>query len=110
MRQTIAAAMARSKREIPHYYLSTTIDLSHALAWLTAENARRPVTERLLVGVLFIKAVALALRQIPELNALWKDGEAVRSERIHIGTAISLRQGASWRRPCTMPTVPASAT
>ena len=93
MRQTIAAAMARSKREIPHYYLSTTIDLSHALAWLTAENARRPVTERLLVSVLFIKAVALALRQIPELNALWKDGEAVRSERIHIGTAISLRQG-----------------
>ncbi len=93
MRQTIAAAMARSKREIPHYYLSTTIDLSRALAWLTAENGRRPVTERLLVSVLFIKAVALALRQVPELNALWKEGEAVRSERIHIGTAISLRQG-----------------
>ncbi|MBX3346918.1 MAG: 2-oxo acid dehydrogenase subunit E2 [Nitrospira sp.] len=93
MRQTIAAAMARSKREIPHYYLSTTIDMSRALAWLTAENQRRPVTERLLSSVLFIKAVALALRQVPELNALWKDGDAVRSERIHIGTAISLRQG-----------------
>lgn len=93
MRQTIAAAMARSKREIPHYYLSTTIDLSRALAWLTVENGRRPVTERLLLSVLFIKAVALALRQVPELNALWKDGAAVRSDRIHIGTAISLRQG-----------------
>ena len=93
MRQTIAAAMARSKREIPHYYLSTTIDMSRALAWLTTENGRRPVTERLLVSVLFIKAVALALRHVPELNALWKDGEAVKSERIHIGTAISLRQG-----------------
>ncbi|MEZ4285821.1 MAG: dihydrolipoamide acetyltransferase family protein [Nitrospira sp.] len=93
MRHTIAAAMARSKREIPHYYLSTTIDMSRALAWLTAENQRRPVTERLLSSVLFIKAVALALRQVPELNALWKDGDAVRSERIHIGTAISLRQG-----------------
>ncbi|MDR4471378.1 MAG: 2-oxo acid dehydrogenase subunit E2 [Nitrospira sp.] len=93
MRHTIAAAMARSKREIPHYYLSTTIDMSRALAWLTAENQRRPVTERLLSSVLFIKAVALALRHVPELNALWKDGEAVKSERIHIGTAISLRQG-----------------
>lgn len=93
MRQTIAAAMARSKREIPHYYLSTTIDMSRALAWLTTENGCRPVTERLLVSVLFIKAVALALRHVPELNALWKDGEAVKSERIHIGTAISLRQG-----------------
>ncbi len=93
MRQTIAAAMARSKREIPHYYLSTTIDMGRALTWLKQANEERPVTERLLYGVLLIKAVALALRQVPELNALWKDGEAVRCERIHIGTAISLRQG-----------------
>lgn len=93
MRQTIAAAMTRSKREIPHYYLSTTIDMGRAITWLKDSNEQRPVTERLLYGVLLIKAVALALRRVPELNALWKDGEAGRSERIHIGTAISLRQG-----------------
>jgi pyruvate dehydrogenase E2 component (dihydrolipoamide acetyltransferase) len=93
MRQTIAAAMARSKREIPHYYLSTTIDMGRALTWLKEANEQRPVTERLLYGVLLIKAVALALRQVPEFNALWKDGEAIRIDRIHIGTAISLRQG-----------------
>jgi len=93
MRQTIAAAMARSKREIPHYYLSTTIDMGRAITWLKDSNEQRPVTERLLYGVLLIKAVALALHRVPELNALWKDGEASRSERIHIGTAISLRQG-----------------
>lgn len=93
MRQTIAAAMARSKREIPHYYLSTTIDMRRAITWLKDANLQRPVTERLLYGVLLIKAVALALRLVPELNALWREGEAVRSERIHIGTAISLRQG-----------------
>lgn len=93
MRQTIAAAMARSKREIPHYYLSTTIDMGRAVTWLKEANETRPVTERLLYGVLLIKAVALALRRVPELNALWKEGAAVRSEGIHIGTAISLRQG-----------------
>jgi len=93
MRQTIAAAMTRSKREIPHYYLSTTIDMGRAITWLKDSNEQRPVTERLLYGVLLIKAVALALHRVPELNALWKDGEAGRSERIHIGTAISLRQG-----------------
>ncbi|MBP8117396.1 MAG: 2-oxo acid dehydrogenase subunit E2 [Nitrospira sp.] len=93
MRHTIAAAMARSKRDIPHYYLSTTIDMARAISWLKETNDQRPVTERLLYGVLLIKAVALALRRVPELNALWKDGEAGRSERIHIGTAISLRQG-----------------
>ena len=48
MRRVIAAAMARSKREIPHYYLATTIDMRKALDWLAAENAKRPVTQRLL--------------------------------------------------------------
>jgi len=93
MRETIAAAMARSKREIPHYYLSTTIDLGRAMAWLKAENLKRPVTDRLLYGVLFIKAVALALRQVPELNAVRKEGAVVQIPDIHVGIAVSLRQG-----------------
>jgi pyruvate dehydrogenase E2 component (dihydrolipoamide acetyltransferase) len=93
MRETIAAAMARSKREIPHYYLSATIDMGRAMTWLKEENLKRPVTDRLLYGVLLIKAVALALRQVPELNALWKEGAAVQSPDIHVGVAVSLRQG-----------------
>ena len=93
MRQTIAAAMARSKREIPHYYLSTTIDMGRAMTWLKEANLKRPVTERLLYGVLLIKAVALALRQVPELNALWKENAAIQSPDIHVGVAISIRQG-----------------
>jgi pyruvate dehydrogenase E2 component (dihydrolipoamide acetyltransferase) len=93
LRQAIGAAMARSKREIPHYYLSTTIDMHRAMAWLTGENLRRPVPERLLPGALLIKAVALALRQVPELNSAWRAGAAVRSEAIHVGVAISLRGG-----------------
>lgn len=93
MRQTIAAAMARSKREIPHYYLSTTIDMGRAMTWLKEENLKRPVADRLLYGVLLIKAVALALRQVPELNGLWKGNAAVQSPDIHVGVAVSLRQG-----------------
>lgn len=93
MRQTIAAAMARSKREIPHYYLSTTIDLHMALSWLAAENAAQSVANRLLPSALLIKAVALALKEVPELNSVWKDGQVVASRSIHIGIAISLRGG-----------------
>lgn len=93
MRQTIAAAMARSKREIPHYYLSTTIDMGRAMTWLKEENLKRPVADRLLYGVLLIKAVALALRQVPELNGMWKGNAAVQSPDIHVGVAVSLRQG-----------------
>jgi pyruvate dehydrogenase E2 component (dihydrolipoamide acetyltransferase) len=93
MRRVIAAAMARSKREIPHYYLSTTIDMRRSLEWLAAENAKRPVTKRLLHSALLIRAVALALRSTPELNGFWIDDGFQASEGIHIGVAISLRQG-----------------
>jgi pyruvate dehydrogenase E2 component (dihydrolipoamide acetyltransferase) len=93
LRQAIGAAMARSKREVPHYYLSTTIDMDRAITWLTEENLKRPVPDRLLYGVLLIKAVALALRQVPELNSVWRGAEAVRSDGIHVGVAISLRGG-----------------
>jgi pyruvate dehydrogenase E2 component (dihydrolipoamide acetyltransferase) len=93
MRQAIAAAMARSKREIPHYYLSTTIDLSRAVAWLTQENVKRSVEDRLVYGVLLLKAAALALRQVPELNSIWTGGKAALRQDIHVGVAISLRGG-----------------
>lgn len=93
LRQAIAAAMARSKREIPHYYLATTIDMHGAMTWLAAENLKRSVPDRLLYGVLLIKAVALALKEVPELNSVWRGSEPVRSEAIHVGVAISLRGG-----------------
>ncbi len=93
MRQTIAAAMARSKREIPHYYLSATINMKNALDWLAQENLKRPVEDRLLYGVLLVKAVALSLREIPELNAVWEGTRPVTKAEIHVGVAVSLRGG-----------------
>lgn len=93
MRRTIAAAMSRSKREIPHYYLSTTIDLHAAMAWLDRENERRPPEKRLLAGMLLLKAAALAIREAPELNAVWEGDRVVVKPDVHLGVAISLRQG-----------------
>jgi pyruvate dehydrogenase E2 component (dihydrolipoamide acetyltransferase) len=93
MRRVIAAAMARSKREIPHYYLATSIDMHRALDWLAAENAKRSVTQRILYSALLIRAVALALRTTPELNGFWVNDSFQPSEAIHVGVAISLRKG-----------------
>ena len=93
MRKVIAASMARSKREIPHYYLGTEIDMGRALGWLTDQNARRPVTERLLPAVLLLRAVALAVREVPEMNGFWIDGQFQPGAGVHVGVAISLRQG-----------------
>ena len=93
MRKAIAAAMGRSKREIPHYYLSHTVDLGPALAWLEAFNATQPVPNRLLPAVLLLKAAALALREVPQLNGTYTDGRFQPGAGIHVGWAISLRGG-----------------
>ncbi len=93
MRQAIAAAMSRSKREIPHYYLAETVPLGAALAWLAAHNAGLAPERRLLPGVLLLKAVALALRDYPQLNGFWQDGAFRPAAGIHLGVAVALRQG-----------------
>ncbi|MGZ5276569.1 MAG: dihydrolipoamide acetyltransferase family protein [Caldimonas sp.] len=93
MRRAIAAAMSRSKREIPHYYLAEAVPMRKALDWLRAANEQRPVTARLLPAVLLLKAVALAVRDFPEMNGLYVDGRFRPSEAVHIGVAISRRQG-----------------
>jgi pyruvate dehydrogenase E2 component (dihydrolipoamide acetyltransferase) len=92
MRKAIAAAMSRSKREIPHYYLSETVPMLRAVEWLARENEKRPVTGRLLMAVVQLKAVALAVSKFPDLNGFWR-GVHVPSSAAHIGVAISLRQG-----------------
>ena len=73
MRRAIGAAMARSKREIPHLYRSSTIDVSSALGWLAGANERRPVERRLLPVAMLVKAVAAAAREVPGLNGFWTD-------------------------------------
>jgi pyruvate dehydrogenase E2 component (dihydrolipoamide acetyltransferase) len=93
MRKAIAAAMSRSKREIPHYYLTETVPLERANAWLEAENARRPITERLLMAVLYLKAVALACKAFPDMNGHYVDNAFRPAPSAHVGVAISLRQG-----------------
>ncbi|MBI4755950.1 MAG: 2-oxo acid dehydrogenase subunit E2 [Betaproteobacteria bacterium] len=93
MRRAIAAAMSRSKREIPHYYLALTVPLARASAWLRDHNARRPVTERLLMAALLLKSVALACRRFPEFNGFWRDETFVPAAAVHAGVAISLRRG-----------------
>ena len=93
MRRAIAATVARSKREIPHYYLERSIELGAAERWLAAENARRPVAERLLPAALLVKATALAARAVPELNGHWLGDSFRAGERVHVGMAIALREG-----------------
>jgi len=93
MRQAIAAAMSRSKREIPHYYLAETFPMQVAMDWLQQRNVGLPITKRLLPAVLLLKAVAVALQRTPALNGLYVDGQFHPGAAVHTGVAISLRSG-----------------
>jgi pyruvate dehydrogenase E2 component (dihydrolipoamide acetyltransferase) len=91
-RHATGLLMARSKRDIPHYYLATTIDLGRAIAWLTDINADRPVTDRMLPAALLLKATALAAREVDVMNGFWDDSFHP-SSAVHLGVAVSLRGG-----------------
>jgi pyruvate dehydrogenase E2 component (dihydrolipoamide acetyltransferase) len=93
MRVAIAAAMARSKREIPHYYLTHQCPMAAAEDWLAHTNADRTPENRLLMNVLTVKAVARAIRKFPAFNGFYRDGRFERSAGVHVGVAIALRGG-----------------
>jgi pyruvate dehydrogenase E2 component (dihydrolipoamide acetyltransferase) len=92
IRLAVAAAMSKSNREIPHYYLEKRIDMTKALAWLQETNRKLPIQKRLLPAALLIKSVAQSLVDFPNLNASWDNGLQLKKE-INIGFVVSLRGG-----------------
>ena len=93
LRRSIGALMARSKREIPHYYLAHTVDMSGALALVAKRNAGRPPGARLVPTALVMRALALAAREVPEVNGTVVDDGFVAGERVNVGLAVSMRGG-----------------
>ncbi len=92
MRQAIAAAMSKSNAEIPHYYLSTSINMTPALEYLNELNKQRSIQDRILPVAMLIRAVVLALKEVPELNGFWVENEHRISKEIHLGIAIAKRK------------------
>lgn len=93
VREGMARAMARSKREIPHYYLTADVDMTPALAWLERENLSRGLAERILPAALLLRAIATSVRDVPEVNGFFVEGALRPSAGVHLGVGISLRGG-----------------
>jgi pyruvate dehydrogenase E2 component (dihydrolipoamide acetyltransferase) len=104
MREAIASAMARSKREIPHYYLSTTVDVTGATEWLAARSASVAVTERLIFPALLIRSMALASREIEGFSGFYREGRYERAPDVHVGVAVAIRGGG-----LVAPAIPSTA-
>ncbi len=91
MRRSIALIMEKSKREIPHYYLTQEIDISVAKKFLDTINAEREPEQRLLLLALMLRAIAMVLPQHPQLNGYYQHDRFEHKKNIHIGNAITLR-------------------
>lgn len=91
MRQKIAERLTSAKQTIPHFYLFIDVDMSVPLAWRTAFNAAR--TDKISVNDILIKAVAVALRFHPSLNAHVYGDQVILRDNIHLGVAVSTENG-----------------
>lgn len=93
MRQVIARAMSRSKREIPHYYLSLTCSFARARAFLDRFNETAPIGSRLLPAAVLLKAITQAAKALPEFNGFYKGDAFEPASEVHLGVAIAMRGG-----------------
>jgi pyruvate dehydrogenase E2 component (dihydrolipoamide acetyltransferase) len=93
MRKRIAARLTEAKRDVPHFYLMRKLDAAPLLGFRQRLNDLLGDRGKVSVNDLIIKAVALALRRVPECNASW-EGEAIRRyHRVHIGVAVAIEDG-----------------
>ena len=92
MRKATAALMGRAAREIPHYYVAQTFDLTTTLDWLKQTNAPRKPRERILPAALFLRATVLAAQAVPELNGHWTE-QFTPADGVDLGVAVATRAG-----------------
>ncbi|MEQ1944617.1 pyruvate dehydrogenase complex dihydrolipoamide acetyltransferase [Mesorhizobium sp. VNQ89] len=102
MRKTIARRLVEAKSTIPHFYLTLDCELDALLALRTQINAAAPVkktekgeepTYKVSVNDMVIKAMALALRDVPTANVSWTDTAMVQHKQVDVGVAVSIPGG-----------------
>ncbi len=93
LRQAIGRRMTESKTTVPHFYVTTEIDMAPALALRKQINAALPEGEKVTVNDLIVKAAALTLRDFPKLNASYNGATLIMHNRINIGSAVAVEGG-----------------
>ncbi len=98
MRKTIARRLIEAKSTIPHFYLSVDCQLDALLKLRGELNAAAPQKDgqpvyKLSVNDMIIKALALALRDVPDANVSWTDENMVHHKHADVGVAVSIPGG-----------------
>jgi pyruvate dehydrogenase E2 component (dihydrolipoamide acetyltransferase) len=98
MRKTIARRLQESKSTIPHFYLTVDCELDALLALREQINKAAPVKDgkpayKLSVNDMVIKAMAMALRAVPDANVSWTEGSMLKHQHADVGVAVSIPGG-----------------
>ena len=91
MRKAIAKRLSESKFSAPHYYLGVELDMDNAIAFRTQFNTL-PET-KISFNDIVLKAVALSLKEHPEVNSQWFDEKTVQNHHVHLGVAVAVEDG-----------------
>ncbi|MCB8961989.1 MAG: 2-oxo acid dehydrogenase subunit E2 [Ardenticatenales bacterium] len=93
LRQAIARRMTESKVTVPHFYVTTEIDMAAAMALRKQVNEMLPPEKKVSVNDIIVKAAGVALREFPNLNASFNGSTIVRHGRINVGSAVAVEGG-----------------
>jgi pyruvate dehydrogenase E2 component (dihydrolipoamide acetyltransferase) len=102
MRKTIARRLVEAKSTVPHFYLTVDCELDALLGLRKQLNDVAPVRKtekgeepayKLSVNDLIIKALALALKEVPDANVSWTEGAMVKHRHADVGVAVSIPGG-----------------
>lgn len=93
MRQAIARRMTESKTTVPHFYVTTEIDMAAALKLRKQINEALPPDKKVTVNDLVVKAAALALREFPNINASFAGDKIIKHNNINVGSAVAVEGG-----------------
>ena len=94
MQTIIARRLTESKQTIPHFYVSSEVDMTEALLMRQTFNASAGESGvKVSVNDLIVKASALALEKFPEFNSSFKEGQLIRHKHINVGIAVDIPSG-----------------
>ena len=91
--QAVARIMAESKRTAPHFYATMEIDMSRAASLREELNPTLSDEEKLSFNDFVMKAVALALKKLPGMNASFGEGKLNLYQQVNVAMAVALEEG-----------------
>lgn len=93
LKATVGRRTAEAKQQVPHFYVSHEYNMEAVMALRKQLNAVLPEEQKLSVNDFVVRAVALTLRQFPNLNATFKGNEVVRHGHVNVGNAVATENG-----------------